>query len=211
MLYPQNGHIAIGSRRSTPTLPVAAAVVSDESVAPRKTPCCQLRPSNTRGIRRCRRAPKIIASIGTPFGLSNSGESDAQLVAGVVNRLLGCAAFSVDAGVHGRPCQSVASAGAASSCPSHHGVSSGRSATFVKIVSRWIMSNAVGFVLRLVPGTTPKKPASGFTAHNRPSLPGRSHAMSSPTVVAFQPGIVLGGTSIARFVLPHADGNAPVT
>jgi hypothetical protein len=84
-----------------------------------------VRPSNTSGIRRCRRAPKIIASIGTPFGLSNSGESDAQLVAGVVNRLFGCAAFSVDAGVHGRPCQSSASAGAGSSCPSHHGVPSG--------------------------------------------------------------------------------------
>jgi hypothetical protein len=33
--------------------------------------------------------------------------------------------------------------------------------------------------------------------------------MSSPTVVAFHPGSSFGGTSIARFVLPHADGNAP--
>src|SRR5499427_3244438 len=113
-------------------------------------------------MRRCRRAPKIIASMGTPSGLSNSGESDAQLVAGVVNRLFGCAAFSVDAGVQGGPCQSTAVAGAGSSCPSHHGVLSGRSATLVKIVSRWIMSNAVGLVLWLVPGTTPKKPASGL-------------------------------------------------
>src|SRR4029453_2737502 len=72
------------------------------------------------------------------------------------------------------------------------------------------MSNAFGFVARLVPGTTPKKPASGLTAHNRPSSPGRSHAMSSPTVHACQPGIDDGGTSMARFVLPHADGNAPV-
>ena len=31
----------------------------------------------------------------------------AQLVAGVVKRLFGCAAFSVEAGVHGRPCQSM--------------------------------------------------------------------------------------------------------
>ena len=30
--------------------------------------------------------------------------------------------------------------------------------------------------------------------------------MSSPIVSAFQPGMV--GTSIARFVFPHADGNA---
>src|SRR6185436_13523781 len=109
-----------------------------------------------------------MAVIGTPLGLLNSGDSDAQLVAGVVNRLLGCAAFSVDAGVHGRPCQSVASAGAGSSWPSHQGVPSERSATFVKMVSRWIMSIAVELVLRLVPGTTPKNPASGLTAHNRP-------------------------------------------
>src|SRR4029077_2010447 len=106
----------------------------------------------------------------------NSGDSDAHCVAGAVKRLLGWAAFSVDAGVHGRPCQSSASGGGGSSCPSHHGVPSGRSATLVKIVLRWIMSNAVGFVLRLVPGTTPKKPASGFTAQSRPSEPGRSQA-----------------------------------
>src|SRR5436190_15571250 len=33
--------------------------------------------------------------------------------------------------------------------------------------------------------------------------------MSSPTVSTFQPGSV--GISIARLVLPHADGNAPAT
>jgi hypothetical protein len=35
--------------------------------------------------------------------------------------------------------------------------------------------------------------------------------MSSPTVVTFQPGIVSGGISIARLVLPQADGNAAAT
>src|SRR4051812_20358127 len=149
--------MAIGSRRSTPTLPVAAAVVSDERVAPRNVPCCQSRPSNTSGMRRCRRAPKIIASIGTPFGLSNSGESVAQFFAGAVKRLFGCAAFSVDDGVHGRPCQSTALAGGGSSCPSHHGGPSGRSATFVKIVSCGIRSIAVEFVLGLVGGAAPQK------------------------------------------------------
>ena len=34
-------------------------------------------------------------------------------------------------------------------------------------------------------------------------------AMSSPSVQTFQPGIEAGGTSIARLVLPQADGNAP--
>jgi hypothetical protein len=37
--------MAIGSRRKTPTLPVAAAVVSDHSVAPRNVPCCHDRAS----------------------------------------------------------------------------------------------------------------------------------------------------------------------
>src|SRR6187549_2352505 len=71
------------------------------------------------------------------------------------------------------------------------------------------MSNAVGFVLRLVPGRTPKNPASGLMAHRRPSDPGRIQAMSSPTVHADQPGIEAGGTSMAILVLPHAEGNAP--
>src|SRR4051812_12270656 len=65
---------------------------------------------------------------------------------------------------------------------------------------------ALGFELQLVPGATPKKPNSGFVAYRRPSLPNRIHAMSSPMVSARQPGIV--GCSIARLVLPHADGNA---
>ena len=79
------------------------------------------------------------------------------------------------------------------------------------MVLRRTMSNAVGFVLWLVPGATPKKPASGLMAQRRPSAPGRSHAMSSPIVRASQPGIDEGGTSIARLVFPHADGNAPAT
>ena len=57
-----------------------------------------------------------------------------------------------------------------------------------------------------VPGATPKKPNSGLIAWRRPSAPNFIHAMSSPTVSTFQPGIV--GMSMARLVLPHADGNA---
>ena len=78
MLKPVNGSIAMGSRRSTPTLPVAAAVVSEESVAPKNVPCCQFQLWKTSGTRRCRRAPKSIAEMGTPSGLSNSGEMDAH-------------------------------------------------------------------------------------------------------------------------------------
>ena len=68
---------------------------------------------------------------------------------------------------------------------------------------------ALGLVFQLVPGATPKKPNSGLTAYSRPSSPKRIHAMSSPTVSARQPGMV--GCSIARFVFPHADGNAAAT
>src|SRR5262245_65222899 len=190
-------------------LPDAAAVVSDDKVAPRNTPCCQSRDSYTSGTRRRRRAPNMTASSGTPSGFENSGESDAHSEAGVVKRAFGWVAFSADAGVHGRPCQSSACGGGGSSWPSHQGVPSGRSAALVKMVLRWIMLPAVGLVFRPVPGSTPKNPASGLTAHSRPSLPGRIHAMSSPTVHVFHPGIEAGGTSMAMFVLPHAEGKAP--
>ena len=79
MWYPQNGSIAMGSRRVTPTAPVAAAVVSDAMVAPTNTPCCQLNDSYTSGASRARRPPKINAEIGTPPGSSQRGEIDARL------------------------------------------------------------------------------------------------------------------------------------
>ncbi len=67
--------------------------------------------------------------------------------------------------------------------------------------------SAFGFVFSLVPGATPKKPYSGLIAWRRPSPLKRIQQMSSPTVSTVQPGIV--GTSIARFVLPQAEGKAP--
>jgi len=60
-----------------------------------------------------------------------------------------------------------------------------------------------------VPGATPKNPYSGLIAYRRPSSPNFIHAMSSPIVSTFQPCSV--GITIARLVLPHALGNAPVT
>src|SRR5437764_15340779 len=117
MLWPQNGSMAIGSRRSTPTFPVAAAVVSEERVAPRKTPCCQLRDWKTSGTVRCRRAPNKMAEIGTPSGFSHSGEIDGHRLAGVVDRLFGCAAFSRDFVVQARPWQPRAFSGGGSTRP----------------------------------------------------------------------------------------------
>lgn len=76
----------------------------------------------------------------------------------------------------------------------------------MKIVLPHSVSTAVALVSSPVPGATPKKPASGLMARRRPSGPWRSQAMSSPTVSTVQPGML--GLSMARFVLPHADGKA---
>src|ERR1700694_1903600 len=107
MLYPQNGSIAIGSRRTTPTAPVAAAVVSDATVAPRNTPCSQSKDRYTSGTVRARRPPNRMALSGTPCGSSQLGDSAGFCVAGVVKREFGCAAFVPDVGVHGSPWQSL--------------------------------------------------------------------------------------------------------
>ena len=81
-----NGSIAKGSRRTTPTAPVAAAVVSDESVAPINTPWVQDRDCITNGMVVFRRPPKMIAEIGTPAGSSHSGAMIGHWPAGVQNR-----------------------------------------------------------------------------------------------------------------------------
>ena len=71
--------------------------------------------------------------------------------------------------------------------PSHHTPPSGVSATLVKIVFFASAAIALGLVTLLVPGATPKKPASGLIARRRPFSSGLIHAMSSPTVEIFQP------------------------
>src|SRR5688500_2985268 len=131
------GSMAIGSRRTTPTAPVAAAVVSEPMVAPTYTPCIQLNAWNTSGMVRLRRPPKMIAFTGTPLGSPAAGSSTGLLLIGAVKRLLGCAALLVRFGVHSLPCQSIALAGLGQSLSSHQTSyvpsSSGTSATLVKI------------------------------------------------------------------------------
>jgi hypothetical protein len=126
----------------------------------------------------------------------------------VVKRAFGCAAVLSDSGVQSSPSQSIACSGG-SLMPSHQMSPSSVSAQFVKIEFARTVAIAFGFVSSEVPGATPKKPASGLIAYRRPSSPHFIQAMSSPTVSTFQPGSV--GISIARLVLPHAEGNAPVT
>src|ERR1700737_1131568 len=135
--------------------------------------------------------------------------------AGAVNRALGCAAFAPVcleiSGVHLFPCQSRHSAGGSSVIPSHQTPPSGVSATLVKIEFVAGVVMALGFVLTEVPGATPKNPASGLMARKFPCSSGRIQAMSSPTVHTFHPSNPLGGMSMAKFVFPHALGNAAAT
>src|SRR5258706_2054584 len=211
MLYPQKAIIANGSRRTTPTWPVMAAVVSEPSVAAMYTPSRQLLASVTSGTVVERRPPKMNASIGTPAGSSHWGSIEGHCAADTVKRAFGCAAGRPDCGVHSLPVQSVSFAGCSFVIPSHHTSPSGVSATFVKMVFLFTVSMQFGFVSHPVPGATPKKPASGLIARSVPSGDGLIHAMSSPMVVTFQPLKAGGGISIAKLVLPHALGKAAVT
>src|SRR5262245_2640014 len=202
-----NGSMAIGSRRTTPTLPTAAAVVSEDSVAPMNTPCCQSRDSVTSGTVVARRPPNRIAEIGTPFGSSYSSAMIGHCLIGVQNRLFGCELVSSESGVQSRPFQSVRCDGGSVEYPSHQTSPSSVSATLVKTELPFSMVRiAFGLVFQPVPGATPNRPYSGLTAYRRPSSPNRIQAMSSPRVSTCQPSRVM--SSIARLVLPQALGNA---
>src|SRR5437899_2733922 len=103
---------------------------------------------------------------------------DGHCAAGVVKRAFGCAAGSLDSGVHSLPCQSIAWAGGCLVIPSHHTSPSLVSAVFVKIEFDVIVAIAFGLVSAPVPGATPKNPYSGLTAYSRPSSPNFIQAMS---------------------------------
>src|ERR1700678_1449243 len=114
-------------------------------------------------------------------------------------------------GVHSCPRQSRHSLGGESVMPSHQTPPSGVRATLVKIVLWRSVASAFGLVFADVPGATPKKPDSGLIARSCPVASGLIHAISSPTVDTFQPSSPLGGTIMARFVLPQAEGKAAAT
>ncbi len=98
----------------------------------------------------------MMALISTPAGSSAAGSSTGLFVIGVVKREFGCAAGSSLLGVQRLPRQSMHSRGGSLVLPSHQTSPSGSIATFVKIVSFWIIAAAFGFDFSLVPGTTPK-------------------------------------------------------
>ena len=93
--------------------------------------------------------------------------------------------------------------------PSHHTSPSSVRAQLVNTQFSRSVAIALGFVFWFVPGATPKNPASGLMAYSRPSSPNFIQAMSSPIVSTSQPSSV--GISMARLVLPQAEGKAPVT
>src|SRR3984957_15196822 len=169
--------MAIGSKRSLPTAPACAAVVSEDMIEPRNTPCSQSRASWTSGTTVERRPPKSIASIGTPAGSCHSGAIEGHCEAGVVKRAFGGEEGVSDAGVQSLPCQSIACAGGSGVSPSHHTSPSSVLAQLVNTELRLIVSIAFGLVRAPVPGATPKKPASGFTAYSWPSSPNFIQAM----------------------------------
>src|SRR5687767_2720581 len=130
----------------------------------------------------------MIAPTGTPLGSLALGSSAGLFAIAAVNRLFGCAALRPQSGVHSSPSQSMHFAGGASVLPSHHTSPSGSSATLVKIVSCDMQRIAFGLVCSLVPGTTPKYPASGLIARSlHDSTSTHIQTMSSPTVVILQP------------------------
>src|SRR5918998_591269 len=106
--------MAKGSRRSLPTAPAWAAVVSEAMIEPRNTPCCQLNDSWMRGTTLDRRPPKRMAEMGTPLGSSHSGAITGHWEAGAVNRAFGWAAGTPDSGVQSWPFQLMRWAGGSS-------------------------------------------------------------------------------------------------
>src|SRR5437588_10294973 len=104
--------MANGSKRTSPTVPAAAAAFSDDMIDARNTPGSQSNDSVTSGTFVARRRPKRIAEIGTPFGSSHSGAIEGHWAAGTVKRAFGCAAGVPEAGVQSLPFQSTRCAGA---------------------------------------------------------------------------------------------------
>src|SRR5215467_10870194 len=175
--------MAMGSRRTTPTWPVMAAVVSVLMAAPRKTPCCQPKLSKTMGMTLVRREPKMKPEIGTPCGSSQFGAMDGHWLHGTVKREFGCAA-GAPPGDHALPCQSSVPAGASVPMPSHQGSFDGVMATLVKMVLERTMLMPFGLVAALVFGTNAKKARSGMAARGWPLRSTENQPILAPSVQA---------------------------
>ena len=98
------------------------------------------------------------------LGVLPLGGDGGVLAAGAVKRALGWAAGVPFAGVQSSPFQSVRCAGGSSVMPSHQMSPSSVSAVLVKMQLPSRVKMALGLVWVLVPGATPKNPASGLMA-----------------------------------------------
>ena len=182
----------------------SAPIPSWRRRARRGASCCD---SNTSGTVVARRPPNRNAEIGTPAGSCHSGAIDGHCAAGTQNREFGCAAGRPAAGVHDLPRQSVRCAGGSWVMSSHHTSPSSVSAVFVNTVLRSRVCIAFGFDRSLVPGATPKNPNSGLIAWRRP-FGAELHPRDVVADGLDLPAREWWGSSIARLVLPQADGNA---
>ena len=81
--------MAMGSLLITPTSPIAAAVVSEPTLAPTRTPWFQSFDSYTNGANSLLLPPKTMAEIGTPFEESARSEYFGLFLAETVNLELG--------------------------------------------------------------------------------------------------------------------------
>ena len=112
-------------------VPSAAAVCSEETVAPMNTPCCHDSDSVTSGHVGRAPAAEEDGIDRHPAGSSQLDAIDGHCSAGAVNRALGWAAGVSDAGVQSLPFQSMTCAGGSSVIPSHHTSLSSVRATLV--------------------------------------------------------------------------------
>ena len=154
----------MGSRRSSPIAPAAAAVFSEATIEPKNVPWFQECASLTSGTTLALRPPNKIALMGTPAKSSHSSAMAGHCAAETVNRALGWAASVPESGVQSLPRQSIKWAGGSSVIPSHQTSPSSVSATLVKMQFSVRVLMALGLVSIPVPGATPKKPASGLIA-----------------------------------------------
>jgi len=76
--------MAIGSLRTSPSLPYWAAVRSEAMVAPIYTSCAQLSALYTGGARWARRPPKMMAEMGTPWWCSKRKDNEGHWDRGAV-------------------------------------------------------------------------------------------------------------------------------
>ena len=127
------------------------------------------------------------ALIGTPAGFSHSGSIDGHCAAGAVKREFGCAAGRPQPGVQSLPFQSIRCAGGFSVMPSHQTSPSSVSAMLVKIVFFEQLAIAFGLDLRVGARRDAEEAGLGVDRAQCAVCAFLIQAMSSPTVVTFQP------------------------